>query len=73
MPAEAKKLDAMLTSYLAAVDGQFPTPNPDYDPNVSPPPRKGGMNKEKMEGMPKGGNKGKKPKNNPDSSDEKGE
>ncbi len=31
-PADAKKLRDQLEKYLASVDAQFPTPNPDYDP-----------------------------------------
>jgi arylsulfatase A len=33
LPAETKKLRERLETYLAAVDAQFPTPNPEYDPN----------------------------------------
>ena len=33
MPEEAKRLQARLEKYLASVDAQFPTPNPDYDPD----------------------------------------
>jgi len=33
MPEEAKKLRSRLEKYLAAVEAQFPTANPNYDPN----------------------------------------
>ena len=54
MPVEAKKLRDRLDTYLAAVDAQFPTPNPNYDPNRPAPP-------EKAQGG-KGKKAGKKPK-----------
>lgn len=41
-PAETKQLSDRLQTYLAAVDAQFPTVNPDYDPNAPPRPAKGG-------------------------------
>jgi arylsulfatase A len=47
-PADAARLDTLLTEYLAAVDAQLPTPNPQYDPaKPPPPPKKGGKNKKK--------------------------
>ena len=45
MPTEAKKLRERLDKYLAAVDAQFPTPNPNYDPNRPPTPERGKGNK----------------------------
>lgn len=45
-PAETKKLRARLDKYLADVDAQFPTPNPNFDPNQPAEPKKrGGKNK----------------------------
>ncbi len=45
-PAETKKLRERLDKYLAAVDAQFPTPNPNFDPNQPVEPKKrGGKNK----------------------------
>ena len=40
----AEKLNAELTQYLADIDAQMPTLNPDYDPNAPAPARKGGRN-----------------------------
>ena len=52
-PAETRKLRDRLDQYLAAVDAQFPTPNPDFDPSQPPPERvRGGKNK-KAEKKPK--------------------
>lgn len=47
MPAETARLRERLKKYLAAVDAQFPTPNPNYDPSrpVSPARKKGGKGK----------------------------
>ncbi|MEZ6031821.1 MAG: sulfatase [Planctomycetaceae bacterium] len=42
MPAETRQLSDRLQAYLAAVDAQFPTVNPDYDPNAPTQPAKGG-------------------------------
>jgi len=39
MPAEAQRLRQQLERYLAAVDAQLPTPNPEYDPARPPPTR----------------------------------
>lgn len=45
-PAETKKLRERLDKYLADVNAQFPTPNPNFDPNQPVEPRKrGGKNK----------------------------
>lgn len=45
-PAETTKLRERLDKYLADVDAQFPTPNPNYDPNQPAEPKKrGGKNK----------------------------
>ena len=45
-PADTKKLRERLDKYLAAVDAQFPTPNPNFDPNQLVEPRqRGGQNK----------------------------
>ncbi len=45
-PTETKKLRERLDKYLAAVDAQFPTPNPNFDPNQPVEPKKrGGKNK----------------------------
>lgn len=52
MPGEAAHLRQRLESYLAAVDAQFPTPNPQYDPSRPAPPTRDR----------KGGKKGGKPK-----------
>jgi hypothetical protein len=64
MPAETEQLHERLKKYLADVDAQFATPNPDYDPSNPPSPRKGGKGGMKKGGSdkPKGGNKGQKPK-----------
>lgn len=40
----ARQLNQQLTDYLAAIDAQMPTANPDYDPNAPPVTRKGGRN-----------------------------
>lgn len=39
-PADAKRLRERLDNYLATVDAQFPTSNPDYDPNRPAQPKK---------------------------------
>lgn len=45
-PTETKKLRDRLDNYLAAVEAQFPTPNPNFDPNQPVEPKKrGGKNK----------------------------
>jgi arylsulfatase A len=41
MPAETKKLRDRLEKHLAAVDAQFPTVNPNYDPSKPAPPARG--------------------------------
>ena len=43
-PADAARLRQQLDNYLAAVNAQLPTPNPNYDPNkpVNPAGKKGG-------------------------------
>lgn len=41
-PAEVARLRKLLEQRLSAVDAQFATPNPDFDPNVPSPPRKPG-------------------------------
>jgi arylsulfatase A-like enzyme len=40
-PADVVRLRKRLDSYLAAVDAQLPSPNPQYDPNQSTPPPRG--------------------------------
>ena len=47
MPAETKKLRERLENYLAAVDAQFPTVNPDYDPNRPTTPERRQRDQEK--------------------------
>jgi len=42
--AQAKLLNQELSAYLAAIDAQMPTVNPDYEPNAPPVARKGGRN-----------------------------
>ncbi|MCX7418940.1 MAG: sulfatase [Planctomycetia bacterium] len=49
-PADTKKLRDRLEKYLASVDAQFPTPNPNFDPSKPDAPTKGN------------GDNGKKPK-----------
>ncbi len=45
-PAETKKLRERLDKYLAEVDAQFPSPNPNFDPHQPVEPKKrGGKNK----------------------------
>jgi len=45
-PTETKKLRERLDNYLADVNAQFPTPNPNFDPNQPVEPKKrGGKNK----------------------------
>ena len=45
-PTETKKLRERLDKYLADVNAQFPTPNPNFDPNQPVEPKKrGGKNK----------------------------
>lgn len=45
MPQKAQELDRLLTKYLLDVDAQMTAPNPQYDPNSPPVPRKkGGRN-----------------------------
>lgn len=45
-PAETKKLRERLDKYLADVKAQFPTPNPNFDPNQPVEPKqRGGKNK----------------------------
>lgn len=44
-PAETASLRKRLDAYLAAVDAQFATPNPNYDPSKPPPPMKKGGGK----------------------------
>ena len=39
-PADTARLEKQLADYLTAVSAQMPTPNPNYDPKASPPPRK---------------------------------
>ncbi len=48
-PADAARLRARLEEYLAAVDAQTPTPNPDFDPNreTRSPERGGNRGKRK--------------------------
>lgn len=54
MPREAKQLRERLEAYLAAVDAQLPTKNPNYDPSrPAPPIKKGGKQGEKKKGMKK--------------------
>ncbi|GDY10702.1 sulfatase [Planctomycetia bacterium] len=40
-PDDVKKLRDRLEKYLASVDAQLPTPNPDYDPNKEPSGKRG--------------------------------
>ena len=40
MPEKVKELDGLLITYLAEVDAQMATPNPDYDPAAPPVQRK---------------------------------
>ena len=40
MPEKVKELDGLLVTYLAEVDSQMATPNPDYDPTAPPVQRK---------------------------------
>ena len=49
-PPDTKKLRDRLEKYLASVDAQFPTPNPNFDPSKPDAPTKGN------------GDNGKKPK-----------
>ncbi len=42
MPAETEQLHVRLKKYLADVDAQFATSNPDYNPSAPEPPRKRG-------------------------------
>lgn len=55
MPTEAARLRARLEKHLAAVDAQFPTPNPNYDPSRPVSPERGKV----------GGKKGGKRKTTP--------
>jgi len=41
LPEETRRLHAMLDRWRRSVDAQMPTPNPDYDPNWTPPPKEG--------------------------------
>jgi arylsulfatase A-like enzyme len=50
-PADAKRLRTQLEQYLAAVDAQFPTANPNFDPSQPAEPARSG-----------GGGHGKKPR-----------
>ena len=40
MPEKVRELDGLLVTYLAEVDAQMATPNPDYDPEAPPVQRK---------------------------------
>ena len=60
-PADAKKLRERLEVYLAAVNAQLPTVNPDYDPSKEPAIKGGG----------KGGGKGGDKKPNPKKGEKK--
>ncbi|MGE3778837.1 MAG: hypothetical protein AB7F89_16755, partial [Pirellulaceae bacterium] len=40
MPEKVKELDGLLVTYLAEVDAQMATPNPEYDPAAPPVQRK---------------------------------
>ncbi len=52
-PAETRQLRERLQQYLVAVNAQFPTPNPDYDPTRPPEPvRRGGQKKTAKPGKP---------------------
>lgn len=55
MPTEAARLRVRLEKHLAAVDAQFPTPNPNYDPSRPVSPERGKV----------GGKKGGKRKTTP--------
>ncbi|MBL8825881.1 MAG: hypothetical protein JNM18_02785 [Planctomycetaceae bacterium] len=51
MPGEARKLRDRLETYLAAIDAQLPTKNPDFDPSrPAPLIKKGGKQGEKKQG-----------------------
>jgi hypothetical protein len=39
MPEKVEELDGLLVTYLAEVDAQMATPNPDYDPATPPAQR----------------------------------
>jgi arylsulfatase A-like enzyme len=48
MPDKVKELNQRLTDYLAAVNAQMPTPNPDYDPSKpADAPREGKRKKDR--------------------------
>jgi arylsulfatase A-like enzyme len=40
MPEQARELRRLLAEWRRSVDAQMPTPNPDYDPNWTPPAKK---------------------------------
>jgi arylsulfatase A-like enzyme len=52
MPDQVKRLMKELDQSLAQNNAQFPTPNPDYDPNKPAAPRKGGGGKKKPSKTP---------------------
>jgi hypothetical protein len=49
MPEKVKQLDGLLATYLAEVDAQMATPNPDYDPDKEDVSRKGAKTQRKKE------------------------
>lgn len=53
-PADAKKLRERLEKYLAAVNAQLPTVNPDYDPSKEPAIQGGGKGGDKKPNPRKG-------------------
>lgn len=53
-PADAKKLRERLGKYLAAVNAQLPTVNPDYDPSKEPAIKGGGKGGDKKPDPKKG-------------------
>ena len=48
MPKDTAQMHHRLNDYLSDINAQMPTPNPQYDPNRPPPPRrKGGRGKDR--------------------------
>jgi arylsulfatase A-like enzyme len=67
MPEKAHQLKLQLNEQLVTMDAQFPTANPNFDPQEIPPPRqsKGPRNVPKPKGGKNRENKSEKPKENP--------
>lgn len=62
MPHKVAELDRRLSDYLEAIDARMPKPNPNYDPDKEPPPRKGRKGKkEGRGGKRKGGRRQPRP------------